>query len=607
MKRITIFAVVFSLIVMSSLSLQLSRADDSSPLFSLDILCPNTDLDRIQWTNLISTVLPSIGINVASVDITDWGSVFSRTMSYPIGTYDYIPTYSEGGFDLLTIGTYWHYIDVFLGNNFNSEAIYPDGRNYFQYNSSSYDTLHNQYIVTSDPVERINLIYDFQNVLFDELPTIPILYNENFFVVKDGLDGIDYLLLGLSEYRAEYWDDPADHILNYSLPYTFDYYNAFRTYHAPVITTHNTWMQPVYGSLMKYSQNLHEFENEIANNVDIDVGIDSMDLTITLDPSAKFSDGNSVLPSDVKYSYELIMSPEVISPSYEDLIGIFDSKASISIVGSDVVGGQIKFELNKLTTFPERLLNYPIIDKSDIESKIASYGYDIFTEVPGTGNVGWSLVKSCGPMMLDNFDNLNSKANLIPNPYWHGLSTKLTQLNIEYEPNPDTALTKLLVGSVDLLDREYKFYSSNITGLVGIHSEISDSLVYQNLAVNMRHPIIGTGELTPLGTVEAAKNVRKAISYTIPKLDIISSVLEGIGKPAVSPIPPGCLGFNESLVFHEYSNNVARSYMELAGYSYVDKSEFSFLGALIFIIGAISICNVSSLKRSKQVSSPKRT
>lgn len=582
------FILIFSLLLSPFLPNQFITVNGSTPFFTLNLLCPNTETDRIEWTNLISTELPSIGINPA-VDITDWGSVISRTLGYPLITYDYIPSYEKGGFDLFSVGSYFHYMDVLLGKNYNSESIYPDGRNYIQYNSSTFDSLFNQYIVTTDPIERVNLIYELQDVLFEDLPTIPILYNENFFVVKDGLQGIDYLLLSLAENRIENWDDPTDHILNYSVPYPFDYYNNFKAYHAPAITTHNLWMQPVYGTLMKYETDTHEYVNDIASNVVIDVGSTDMNITVTLNFNAKFSDGNPVLPSDIIYSYMLLMSPEVLSPSYEDLTEIFDTNSSISVVGSDVAGGQIKFELNKRTTYPERLLNYPIIDKSEVEAKIASYDYTIFDEYPGGTNVEYSLVKSCGPMILNSFDPINNIAKLTPNPYWHGSTFNLTQFNIEYEPDTNTALSKLLAGSFDIIDREYKLVPSEISGLSGIHSEISDSLVYQHFGVNMKHPIIGTGELSPLGTAESAKNIRKAISYIVPKQIIISTILDSLGIPARSPIPPGCYGYNESLVFHQYDVSVARSYMELAGYSYVVVSEFDRLSTLIVIIGIISL------------------
>jgi len=50
---------------------------------------------------------------------------------------------------------------------------------------------------------------------------------------------------------------------------------------------------------------------------------------------------------------------------------------------------------------------------------------------------------------------------------------------------------------------------------------------------------MGTGELTPVGTAEAAKYIRKGISLAIPRQKIIDDILDGIGSPRINPIPLG--------------------------------------------------------------------
>ena len=73
-----------------------------------------------------------------------------------------------------------------------------------------------------------------------------------------------------------------------------------------------------------------------------------------------------------------------------------------------------------MNDFSQKLLSFGIVDKSSVESKISTYGYSIFDETPLTGNVNDTLVKSCGPFMLENFTNSDIK--LVPNPYWSELN-----------------------------------------------------------------------------------------------------------------------------------------------------------------------------------------
>ena len=60
------------------------------------------------------------------------------------------------------------------------------------------------------------------------------------------------------------------------------------------------------------------------------------------------------------------------------------------------------------------------------------------------------------------------------------------------------------------------------------------------MSVNMRHPILGTGINTPLGlkdpnmAAKAAQYVRNAISYVIPRMEIINNIMGGLAFPATT-------------------------------------------------------------------------
>ena len=87
------------------------------------------------------------------------------------------------------------------------------------------------------------------------------------------------------------------------------------------------------------------------------------------------------------------------------------------------------------------------------------------------------------------------------------------------------------------------------------------------MSVNMKHPVIGTGELTPLGTPLAAKYLRKAISHACPREIIVSQILEGLGAPATTAIPDSVVGYDDSLEPYYYDLDLAISYVEDAGYT----------------------------------------
>ena len=86
------------------------------------------------------------------------------------------------------------------------------------------------------------------------------------------------------------------------------------------------------------------------------------------------------------------------------------------------------------------------------------------------------------------------------------------------------------------------------------------------MGFNLRHPIFGTGELTPVGTAAAAKYIRKAISHIIPRNLIISDIMGGMGYPGIIPVSSNIIYFDDTLNPYAYDLDLALDYMELAGY-----------------------------------------
>jgi len=396
--------------------------------------------------------------------------------------------------------------------------------------------------------------------------------------------------------KREYWDDPDDHIIKYAIPADLrepNIYQAESFYDFQ-------WMYEVYGCLLKRAQDSHGWVPEIASSVEVSEIInDKINATVTLDPDAKFSDGSPVLPEDVKYSYELHMTPAVASSSYGTLTYWFPSNNSIEIVGANVAGGQLLFKYSGVFNLWKSLLNIQIIDKSEVEPLISTYGYSVLNDMPGTGNAQWSLVKSCGPFMVESFDSVNSVVKLVPNPYWHGEPVKLNELYITFIAGKDNAISELISGNVDITDAQYFPDLSDFEGVNGIEGILVKDPSHQEMSINMLHPILGTGELTPEGTADAAKAIRQAISYAVPRQTIVDQILNGLGAPATTSIPDSVVGYDESLVPYEYDLDLARDLVESAGYTVRVEVKGTGLSGLVFIsfLGLASLIAFRKLKR----------
>ena len=565
--------------------------------FSINLLSPNTSAARNQWSLLMEQQLPKIGIGVSFHESTGWGNIAPRTWSYPLIDYDYIPTYAEGGFDILFVGWSWG-LDWDPTGLYDQASLVPNGDNFYQYINDDYDDTLDLYLTELDPATREGYAHDLQAMLYEDLPAICLVYPRSLFGFSTAVSGIDGLLIASSNHRIENWETTeGDGIIKYAVPADLKEPN---TYVAESFYDVQ-WMQTVYGNLFKRAQDSHVWEPEIALNATIsDIIDDKINMTVFLDPAAKFSDGSDVLPSDVKYSYELHMTPAVGSSSYGYLTKWFESNASISVVGPDVAGGELLFELTGVYNFAESLLAYGIIQKSTVEANIAANGYAIFNEEALTGLVGDDLVMSCGPMMLSAYDATNSIVTMVPNPFWHGDAVQITQFIELYISGKDNAVAELIAGNIDIMDAQYFPVLADFEGVSGVEGVLVKDPAHQEMSMNLRHPVMGTGELTPVGTAEAAKNIRKAISHAVPRETIVEEILEGIGGLGVIPCPDSVVGFDDTLEPYAYDLDLAIDFVEAAGYTVlVDETTEAGIAGLVFL-SFLGLAAIAGFRRFKK-------
>ena len=586
MKNKKVFSLFLMLLFTFSIALGQTTAQETGveEVFSIYLLSPNTSTARNQWSILMENLLPQIGIGIDFHESTGWGNIAPRTWGYPFIDHDYIPTYEFGGYDLLFVGWSWP-LDLNLQALYETSAWTPDGDNHYQYSNPVYDDLLDDYMAELDPSTRLSLAYQLQAILYEDQPAIPIVYPRSLFGYKEGLVGIDDLLIASGGHRMENWDDPTDHVIKYAIPANLAEWNTY----VQESFYDGQWMQGVYGSIVQRAVDSHVWEAQVALDFEVSEVInDKINVTVNLDPDMKFSDGETVLPEDVKYSYELHMTPAVGSSNYGTYTHWFPTNDSIEIIDPSA-GGQLLFKFDGVFNLWDSMLYSAILDKSEVEPLISAHGFDIFNEIPGTGNVGYSLVKSCGPFMMESFDSVNSVVKLVPNPYWidsaasGGEDPLLDEFYLTYISGKDTAVAELISGNIDITDAQYFPSIADFTS-PGVEGVLVKDPSHQEMSINMLHPYMGTGELTPLGTPEAAKYIRKAISHACPREIIVEQILEGLGAPATTAIPDSVVGYDDSLEPYVYDLDTAREYMEMAGFDIItEESSIPGLVLLAFL------------------------
>lgn len=573
MKRKIVYMVLVTVFLL--LPLNISQGDQDclpTSFFSLTFLSTNEGPSRSppQWVvgMTMENILPKIAIGIDFHETTSLTNVGYRTWNYPYIEYDHIPTYNEGGYDILIIGERKWDFDLNLAGKFDTTSFGPITTNYYQYSNPTYDSVLAQYMVEQDPFERTLLAHDLQAILYEDIPSIPVVCLNSIYGFRNRTVGIDELLLANSYHRAEYWDNTENKKLTFAIPYAATIPDKT---HIPRFSNYNLflqdnyedglWMQAVYGGLFERNLDTHYWEPSIASSYLISA--DKKNITVVIDSNAKFSDGNPVLAEDVKYSYDLFMSPISNSEIREELTEWFASNDSIQVVNSTT----INFNMTQINNFPLGSLSYGIIDKSEVEPLVSTFGLSIFSEEPLGGNVIDKLVKSCGPFVFADFNKLADHIKLIPNPYWNnltssnGLQPNLDEINFISISGKDNAVNALISGAIDIMDESFYPALQDFEEDANVKAVFVEDLTQIELAMNMKHPVFGTGELTPQGNSEAAKMIRKAISHAVPREIIAENLGVNPGTPGVTPVPKGVIGFDDSLVPYEYNLDLAFEYM----------------------------------------------
>ncbi|MHA2253515.1 MAG: ABC transporter substrate-binding protein, partial [Candidatus Kariarchaeaceae archaeon] len=139
-------------------------------------------------------------------------------------------------------------------------------------------------------------------------------------------------------------------------------------------------------------------------------------------------------------------------------------------------------------------------------------------------------------------------------------------------------------------------------------TEIISDLGTLFMAINMDHPIIGTGIDSSLGkedpskAEDAARYIRQAISHAVPREYIINNIHCSLCRNefairGATLWPELAVGYDTSLKPYEYNLTRAKELMEMAGYEIKTSSDSLPLVDLIPIALSSLVLSVYIVKR----------
>ena len=578
---LTLGLLLLSSAILIPVSLLFARGQ--STLFSITLTVPNTNPSRQAWSEIIQQSFIDAGID-AQRQIQDWDTIYDRALDPPPEVAG--KTYAEGGFDMLFVG-YAMGVDpepLSLYHSTQATTASPPGQNYYNWINEENDRLCDLISKTTDETERLGYVKEWQQLAYQENPSLTIEYDQEVVVydptaiVGDPLEILHYPC----------WPRCAEWQLAPST--TQDTIVVAQTGPCPSegmmdLVSTSYYDLTVYGNVydpLAYRENLETFAMVPGLATSWEVDADQKTWTVNLRQGATFHDGVEFTADDVVFTYTAAMDEDLASQLGGFLTQIIGSPSNIEKVDDYTV----KFNLPEpYAYFPEVILGVFMLPKHVLEdipyedwrSHTFNTGEGSYT---ANGKTFYGPIGT-GPFWYAGYDPTTSTNALTRyDDYWNAQALTdaggfgIYNVVVVFIEDSDPAITALKNGEVDVLDSQYHLQ----TKLDSIQEPWGKYVTYdafgvQEMGVNMLHPILGTGVDTPLGqqdpsrAAEAARYVRQALSHLIPRQDIIDTILAGYGAPGVTTaITKVTAGYDSSLEPYSYDLQMAKSLLAAAGY-----------------------------------------
>lgn len=276
------------------------------------------------------------------------------------------------------------------------------------------------------------------------------------------------------------------------------------------------------------------------------VSDDGLTYTFELLDGVKFHNGETLKASDVKYSFERLITEGVMGSLLDQVVGFDELNEGAA---DELSGFQIQDDTHFTITLKQPYAPFTA-------ALSAPYAV-IFPEEAcreAGDNWGRTVLYGTGPFKLDNY-TAGQSLEMSRFDDYHGEATALDGIDVQFMQDVNTQIMEFQQGNLDFVRIDPSYYET-----VRDNSTISDKL----------------HSFTPIGVVYLNPNnkdsilsdqrVREALCYAVDRETICSDLLHGAATPAKTWIPEGLLGYNDSLPDYEYNPERAKELLAEAGY-----------------------------------------
>ncbi len=302
----------------------------------------------------------------------------------------------------------------------------------------------------------------------------------------------------------------------------------------------------IFSKFVKYDDSLNlipDLIEEIPTVANGGISDDYMTYTYHLRPNVRWHDGTPLTSADVKFTYDVIMNPQVNVESREG----WDVIASVETPDERTVVFHLKKHYPDFVA--ETFYDEPVLPKHLLEDKVGrKFQTASFHHAP----VG------SGPFEFKEWVS-GSHLTLVANPDYYMEGPYLDEIIFKFIPDMNALLVQLKTGEIDFFYNADINFLDQLQAIPGIKVYKTPMLMYEHLDLNMESPLLKD------------KKIRKALSYATNKKEIAEKVYRGVVQVAPLDEFPSSRYYNEAAAAKvRYSPFDARRLLHEAGWSDTD-------------------------------------
>jgi oligopeptide transport system substrate-binding protein len=300
----------------------------------------------------------------------------------------------------------------------------------------------------------------------------------------------------------------------------------------------------IYSGLVRFDRNLNVIPDQAKT---WDISPDNKVYTFHLQSGITFSDGTPVTAQTYIYTLTRALFPEVKSPIARFFEQAIVGSSDVSHGKTRVLSGvkaldnqTLQITLTQPTPYFLQVLTNPVyfpLNKRIIDQ----YGQaDWFNHAAGNA-IG------TGPFMVKEWDR-NVKMVLVPNPHYYGNKTKLTEVDMLFVNDLNSALQAYRAG---LYNFDWNITPEQLVSAKGLQGFTMKPLLQTDL-------LFFNNKMPPFNHVA----VRQAFAYATDKATLAHAVFQDAVTPAATILPPGMPGYQPAYPGLSFDKNKAKSLLQ---------------------------------------------